>query len=162
MRILRSLSVITAVLVLVAACTAAKPGWTYAPAPSMTPIPSVVPSGSVAPSASAAPSAPASAPAASASAGAGEVLVIEALNTAFNTAQEAVPADTPFQIDFKNQDQGILHNVEIKDAAGASVFKGEIITGIDERIYDVPPLPAGDYQFVCTVHPNMTGTLTAE
>ena len=26
--------------------------------------------------------------------------------------------------------------------------------------YKVPALPAGTYQFVCTVHPNMVGTLT--
>jgi plastocyanin len=25
----------------------------------------------------------------------------------------------------------------------------------------VPPLTAGEYEFVCTVHPNMVGTLTA-
>jgi plastocyanin len=25
--------------------------------------------------------------------------------------------------------------------------------------YDVPALPAGPYAFVCTVHPQMTGTL---
>jgi plastocyanin len=27
--------------------------------------------------------------------------------------------------------------------------------------YDVPALAAGTYGFVCSVHPNMTGTLTA-
>jgi plastocyanin len=26
--------------------------------------------------------------------------------------------------------------------------------------YDVPPLAAGTYGFICSVHPNMTGTLT--
>ena len=30
------------------------------------------------------------------------------------------------------------------------------------RTYDVPALPAGTYGFVCTVHPNMIGTLTAK
>jgi plastocyanin len=28
--------------------------------------------------------------------------------------------------------------------------------------YQVPALPPGTYQFVCSVHPNMTGTLTAQ
>ena len=41
----------------------------------------------------------------------------------------SAPADAPFQIEFDNQDAGIPHNVEIKDANGTAVFKGEIITG---------------------------------
>ena len=41
------------------------------------------------------------------------------------------------------------------------MFKGDIFPGVAQQTYDVPPLPAGGYAFVCTVHPNMTGTLTA-
>lgn len=36
------------------------------------------------------------------------------------------PADTPFTLALDNQDAGTAHNVEITDASGASVFKGEI------------------------------------
>ncbi len=170
MRTLRPLFGLALLLVLVA-CTSAKPGWTYAPAPSATPLPSgsaaasgsAAPSGSASPSESAAPSASASpSSSASASAGSGEVLEIEAEGIAFNTTQEAVPADTPFQIHFVNNDPSIPHNVAIKDAAGTSIFEGEIFPGVDERTYDAPALAVGDYAFVCTVHPNMTGTLTAE
>ena len=46
MRSVRSLSVVAALLLVAAACTSAKPGWTYAPAPSATPLPSVSASGS--------------------------------------------------------------------------------------------------------------------
>ncbi len=169
MRTLRTLSAVLAVVAL-SACTAAKPGWTYAPAPSPTPLPSVVPSGSAPPpsasasasaSAPASPSASASAPA-SASAGAGIVLELEAEDIAFNTATLAAPAGQPFQIDFKNNDPGIPHNVEVKDASGAGPFKGDIITGVAETVYDVPALAAGQYTFLCIVHPTtMTGTLTA-
>jgi plastocyanin len=161
MRSLRNLSAIALILVL-AACTSAKPGWTYAPAPSATPLPSVSPSGSAAPSASASAEPSASPSAEPSASGGGEVLEISAQNIAFDTTQEAVPADTAFQIHFVNNDQGVPHNVAVRDAGGTEVFKGEIFPGVDERTYDVPALAAGEYTFICDVHPNMTGTLTAE
>jgi plastocyanin len=162
MRTLRLLSALVIVLV-VTACTSAKPGWTYAPAPSATPIPSVEASGSAAPPSGSAPaSAPASA-GASAPAG-GTVLEIEAQGVAFNTAELTAPADQPFQIHFTNNDASIQHNVAIHEgsATGTEVFKGEIFVGPGERTYDVPALKAGAYAFACTVHPNMTGTLTVQ
>lgn len=163
MRPLRPLAALVAVIV-VTACTSAKPGWTYAPAPSATPLPSVEASGpaSAAPPSASAP-ALASAPA-SASTGGGPVLEIEAEGVVFNEAALTTPADQPFQIDFKNNDAGTPHNVAIHEgsATGAEKFKGEIFPGVAERTYDVPALPAGAYAFVCTVHPNMTGTLTVQ
>ncbi len=42
------------------------------------------------------------------------------------------------------------------------MFKGDIFNGVAQIEYEVPALPAGTYTFICTVHPNMTGTLTAE
>jgi plastocyanin len=161
MRTLRTVSIVLGAVALAAACTAAEPGWTYAPAPSPTPLPSASASGSVAPSApaSAEPSAAASP---SASAGTGDAVEIVAQGIQFTTPEVTAPADTPFQILFKNEDPTTPHNVEIKDASGASLFQGEVFNGVDQRTYDVPALGAGDYPFVCTVHPNMTGTLTAE
>ena len=162
------------IILALAACTSSTPGWTYAPAPSPTPMPSVdasasapasaAPSPSVAPSptTSAAPSAaPSGSPAPGGSAAA-TVVEVTALNIAFDPTELSVPPDVPFQIAFDNQDAGVPHNVEIKDAAGASLFKGEIFPGVAEQTYDVPALAAGSYQFVCTVHPNMVGTLTAQ
>jgi plastocyanin len=90
---------------------------------------------------------------------AGGSVVIEAHNIAFTTPEVQAPADVPFTIEFRNGDAGTPHNVEIKDASGAPVFKGDIVTGVTEAKYDVPALAAGTYPFVCTVHPNMTGTL---
>ena len=94
-------------------------------------------------------------------AGDGPTVTVSAFNIAFEEAELTVPADTPFQIAFENKDPNIPHNVEIKDAGGASVYKGEIFTGVATQTYDVPALAAGAYPFNCTVHPNMTGTLTA-
>ena len=39
-------------------------------------------------------------------------------------------------------------------------FNGDIFPGVDSMDYAVPALAAGTYKFLCTVHPNMTGTLT--
>ena len=155
----------------VAACASSTPGWTYAPAPSPTAVPSADASGSVAPStpasavpsASAAPSAASSAPSGSAGpSGAGTVIQLSAQNIAFDPTEFSAPADEAFQIEFANNDPSIPHNVAIKDAAGAEVFNGEIFNGVETRTYDVPPLAAGAYQFICSVHPNMTGTLTVQ
>jgi plastocyanin len=139
-------------------------GWrdpNYEPAPGATPFPdcwtneftnaSASPGASPGASGSPAPSANPSA----------EVVDISASGVAFSTAKLTAPADAAFTIHFDNQDAGIQHNVAINDQAGAEVFKGEIFPGPGTRDYAVPALKAGTYKFVCTVHPNMTGELTA-
>ncbi len=47
-------------------------------------------------------------------------------------------------------------------AAGTTYFHGELFTGPGARTYLVPPLPAGQYEFLCEVHPNMIGTLISQ
>jgi plastocyanin len=135
---------------LVAGCTTAAPGWTYQPAPPITPAPSVEASAT---------------PASSGDSGSGSgAVAISASGIAFEQTTVDIPAGKAFQIAFDNKDAGTPHNVAIhKDSAtGPEVFKGEIITGPATATYDVPALEAGSYAFVCTVHPNMTGTLTAQ
>ena len=114
--------------------------------------PSAAPSGAAsgAPTASGAPS--------------GTVLNVAAQNIAWDVTELTAPADTPFQIAFANNDAGIPHNVAIHkgSATGEVVFQGDIITGVASKTYDIPALPAGTYAFVCTVHPNMVGTLTVK
>jgi mono/diheme cytochrome c family protein/plastocyanin len=80
----------------------------------------------------------------------------------FTTTQLTAPAGAPFVIDFDNQDAGTPHNVAIHDSSGAEVFKGDIFNGVDKRQYQVPALKGGSYTFMCSVHPSMTGTLTAQ
>jgi cytochrome c oxidase subunit 2 len=95
---------------------------------------------------------------------AGATVDISALNVAFEQSEVRVPAGAGFRIVFDNKDAGIPHNVAIhRDSpTGEEVFKGEIFNGPGQRDYEVPELEAGTYAFVCTVHPNMTGTLIAE
>jgi plastocyanin len=173
MRRLTTAVTLVALALLAAACSSASgPAWTYAPPTEAPSVAASAPAGaSGAPSAGASgePSAGASGePAAGASGGPSavpgsggneEAVVIEAHNIAFTTPEVSAPADVPFVIDFRNGDAGTPHNVEIKDASGAAVFKGDVVTGVTETKYNVPQLAAGSYPFVCTVHPNMTGTL---
>jgi cytochrome c oxidase subunit 2 len=94
----------------------------------------------------------------------GEVLELTAKNIAYDKTELTATADKPFVIRFTNDDASVAHNVAIhKDSpTGEEVWKGEIFQGVDSRNYAVPALPAGTYAFVCTVHPNMNGTLTVK
>ena len=82
---------------------------------------------------------------------------IQFVDTSFSA-----PAGTPFGLEFDNQDAGVPHNIDIKDSAGTSVFKGEIFPGAAKKVYEVPALPAGSYTYVCDVHPTMKGTATLQ
>ena len=88
-------------------------------------------------------------------------LVVTAQGTQWVERSLTAPADTPFTLGLDNQDAGMPHDIAISDAGGTQVFKSEILTGPAVEVYEVPALPGGEYTFVCTIHPNMTGTLTA-
>ena len=135
-------------------------GWrdpNYLPEPGATPYPDCW----KAEFASGASASPGSSPAASADPNAPVVDISAGSSTAFDQSSVDVPADQAFVIHFFNNEAGVLHNVEVKDQGGTSLARGDVITGVAEAEYPVPELAAGDYEFVCSVHPNMTGTLTA-
>jgi len=133
-------------------------GWrdpNYEPAPGATPYPACwkdsfgsAAGESAAPAASIDPNA--------------DVVLVGAQNIAFDPTALTAPAGAAFTLSFDNRDPGIPHDVQIKDGTGAVVFKTDVFAGLEKREYPVPALPAGAYPFSCTVHPNMTGTLTAE
>ena len=146
MRHVRLLPVALLAVVAVAACTTASAGWTYAPAPSVSPAASSA--ASAAPSGSSNPN----------------VIAISALGIKYEQSAVTAPANTPFQIAFENKDAGTPHDISIHQGGptGPELFKGTVFNGIETRTYSVPALDAGAYSFVCTVHPTMVGTLTAQ
>jgi plastocyanin len=93
--------------------------------------------------------------------GPGGGIAVSAEGLKFSTAAIKAPADKPFKIDFDNKDAGILHDIAILDPKGSILFNGSDVTGPKAETYDVTPLPAGTYKFICTFHTNMTGQLTA-
>ena len=100
-------------------------------------------------------------PAASGGANVPPIKVV-ASGIAFTTPTVTAPADTPFVIDFDNEDPSVPHNIQIKDSTGAVKFTGATFPGVATQPYQVPALAAGTYPFLCNVHPNMTGTLTVQ
>jgi len=134
-------------------------GWrdpNYEPAPGATPYPDCWKDALITPGGSAAPSAGASTDPNA------QVVTVTASNIAFDPTELTAPAGTAFTFSFDNQDAGIPHDVQVKDASGTIVFKTDVFPGVAKRDYPVPALAAGSYPFACSVHPNMTGTLTAE
>lgn len=149
-------------------------GWvdkTYKPAPGATPYPACwadsfatgsptpAPSGGTG---SPAPSGGTESPAPSGDGGTVTLNLAAPNALGFDLTSLTAPAGVTFSIVFTNNDPGVPHNVAITDASGIQVFKGEIFPGVDTRTYEVPALPAGTYTYVCSVHPNMTGTLTVK
>jgi plastocyanin len=98
-------------------------------------------------------------PASSPGAGATEVAIV-AQGVAFTTDSVDVPGTEGFTIQFDNEDANIPHDVDIRDEGGATQFDGEVIAGPATIAYEVAALDAGAYEFFCSVHPNMVGTLT--
>jgi plastocyanin len=86
--------------------------------------------------------------------------VVTAKDLTFNPTEVTVPAGSPFQLVLDNQESA-PHNIVISDAAGTKVFEGEVVTS-QKVTYQVPALAAGSYPFICAVHPDMKGTITAE
>ena len=91
---------------------------------------------------------------------AGDAIVIVAKDLRFQTDAVTIPAGEPVDIVLDNQ-EGAPHNIAIRDAGGATVFKGEIVSNA-KATNAVPALTAGTYTFLCEVHPDMVGTITAQ
>ena len=178
------LSAVT-VVVLAACSSGAAPGWTYAPAasasaaasgaasggPSGSPAASASAASSVAPSTAASPSSAATASAAASGGGGGTALTVTApqaaATTGFDPKELEASANTAFTVEFDNQDTTTSpHNWVLKDPSGAKVQLGgdtSFFSGPAKRDYQVPALAAGDYTFLCEVHPAvMTGKLTVK
>ncbi|MBX3029690.1 MAG: cytochrome c oxidase subunit II [Chloroflexi bacterium] len=97
---------------------------------------------------------------------AGSVLQVTSISTAagYEPTELTGLADTPLTIQLDNPDPEAPHNVAIRGAnPDGSDWIGLPIAGPGQKaVYTTPPMPAGAYTFYCSVHANMTGTLTLQ
>lgn len=87
-----------------------------------------------------------------------DAVIVEAASLAFAPRVVQTAAGRSVQLVLRNRDSRVPHNLELR-SAGQVAFKGEMVTGPADIVYSIGPLGAGSYEFLCTVHPTMTGTI---
>ncbi len=91
-------------------------------------------------------------------------LSIIALGTAWNKTALSAIANEPLTLTLDNQDDGIVHNIHFTAGAepgGDEVAATDLEAGPVTQTLNFGPLAAGQYFYVCDVHPVMEGILTA-
>ena len=73
----------------------------------------------------------------------------------------AIQANQPWTVQFTNSDPSVPHNFSIHKANpdGSDWLGTPDAPGGGSAAYNPPPLAPGDYQWFCSIHPNMVGTL---
>ena len=86
------------------------------------------------------------------------------ITAGFDPSQLSAPADQPFTVNLTNADPAVPHDFAIRGAGpdGGDWQGDPDAPGGGSATYNAPPLEAGTYEFYCSIHPNMVGTLTAE
>jgi plastocyanin len=92
----------------------------------------------------------------------------------FDPDQLTVPAGAPFQIDLTNEGPDSAHNMRINGDDNVPYTGDDIVTVCSTGCLDPTVLnpggtgqnsgtltDAGTYDFFCDLHPDMTGTITA-
>jgi len=92
-------------------------------------------------------------------------LQIAAANLEFDKDELTAAANSEVTIEFRNEDEGVLHNLAVyeDESAREALFVGEMFAGADSRTYRFTTPAAGEYFFRCDVHPDtMNGTFRVE
>ena len=92
-------------------------------------------------------------------------LEVVAKDLTFDKKALEVTAGQAFAIVLRNEDApGTPHDIDIQSPAGALVKDQPRVDGGASAVYQYDALQAGDYVFICSVHPipQMTGTLTVK
>ena len=85
-------------------------------------------------------------------------VVVVAEDMAFDPREVEVPADTPVSIVIDNRDEGVDHNIHVEEAPEPN--RTQLEEGVSRQALTVTLAP-GEYEFVCDIHPAMTGRMEA-
>ena len=89
----------------------------------------------------------------------GGAVTITAQNIEFDATTIEATAGEAFTVTLQNDDSA-PHNFSVyTEEGGEAIVEGEIVDGGASVDVEVPELEAGEYFFVCDLHPNMNGTL---
>lgn len=90
------------------------------------------------------------------------VVELSAADLAFDANVIQAPAGEAFTISFTNNDTA-PHNVSVYTEEGGDVLvEGEVIDPGASTEVQVEALDAGEYFFVCDIHPDMNGSVVVE
>lgn len=90
--------------------------------------------------------------------GGGVTLIAE--NTTFDTTTLEATVEETLTITYDNRDDGVPHNLHVEGTAGGDA-KTDIEEGPTTQTLDVTFDEAGEFDYVCDVHPDqMRGTVT--
>jgi plastocyanin len=89
----------------------------------------------------------------------GSGITVQAVGIQFEPREIQLPAGQPLRIVLDNRDAGVPHDIGIRQD-GRDLGTSAIVTGPAMTEVRFGPLEPGTYQYVCTVHPSMMGTLT--
>jgi plastocyanin len=89
---------------------------------------------------------------------AGAQATVTAVNITFKPAEVTLPSGTPLRIVLDNRDSGVPHDIRVFQG-DHEIARSPVVTGPALTEVRFGPLAPGRYQFQCTIHPSMIGTL---
>ena len=88
----------------------------------------------------------------------GKEAVVQAINVTFDPVEITLPTGAPLRIVLDNRDAGVPHDVKVFQG-NTNIAQSPVVTGPATTEVRFGPLAPARYQFMCTVHPTMLGTL---